>query len=68
MSGLLASALMVRRRVSAVSNHELVVLVLRDAAKWPLLRTRASYAQTAIMAGLVPAIHALTTCEAMPCR
>jgi hypothetical protein len=32
---------MVRRRVSAVSNHENTVhLILRDAAKTPLLRMR----------------------------
>jgi len=32
---------MVRRRASAVSNHEIVTLILRDAAKRPLLRMRA---------------------------
>jgi hypothetical protein len=32
---------MVRRRVSAVSNHETTThLILRDAAKTPLLRMR----------------------------
>jgi hypothetical protein len=33
---------MVRRRVSAVSNHEATVRILRDAAKTPLLRIRES--------------------------
>jgi len=32
--------LMVRRRSRAVSNHEATVLILRDAAKTPLLRMR----------------------------
>jgi hypothetical protein len=31
---------MVRRRESAVSNLEIVTLILRDAAKRPLLRMR----------------------------
>ena len=31
---------MVRRRACAVSNHE---AILRDAAKWPLLRMRSSF-------------------------
>jgi hypothetical protein len=31
---------MVRRRCCAVSNHELVALILRDAAERPLLRMR----------------------------
>jgi hypothetical protein len=36
---------MVRRRASAVSNHEeIVTLILRDAAKWPLLRMRVTTA------------------------
>jgi len=30
---------MVRRRFCAVSNHE-IAAILRDAAKWPLLRMR----------------------------
>jgi hypothetical protein len=34
--------LMVKTRVSAVSNHELAALILRDAAKRPLLRMRGS--------------------------
>jgi hypothetical protein len=33
---------MVRRRSCAVSNHELVALILRDAAKTPLLRMRSA--------------------------
>jgi hypothetical protein len=33
---------MVRRRESAVSNHEATVRILRDAAKTPLLRIRES--------------------------
>jgi hypothetical protein len=34
-------ALMVRRRSCAVSNHEVTIsLILRDAAKTPLLRMR----------------------------
>jgi hypothetical protein len=32
--------LMVRRRASAVSNHECAEPILRDAAKRPLLRMR----------------------------
>jgi hypothetical protein len=35
--------LMVRRRVSAVSNHEAGIVILRDAAQWPLLRMRKSW-------------------------
>jgi hypothetical protein len=31
---------MVRRRSCAVSNHEFAPLILRDAAKTPLLRMR----------------------------
>jgi hypothetical protein len=31
---------MVRRRSCAVSNHDHASLLLRDAAKWPLLRIR----------------------------
>jgi hypothetical protein len=31
---------MVRRRACAVSNHETGMLILRDAAKTPLLRMR----------------------------
>jgi hypothetical protein len=31
---------MVRRRSCAVSNHEMNILILRDAAKAPLLRMR----------------------------
>jgi hypothetical protein len=34
------SALMVRRRPCAVSNHESTLFILRDAAKTPLLRMR----------------------------
>jgi hypothetical protein len=33
---------MVRRRSRAVSNHEATFLILRDAAKTPLLRMRAN--------------------------
>jgi hypothetical protein len=33
---------MVRRRSCAVSNHEATLLILRDAAKTPLLRMRAA--------------------------
>jgi hypothetical protein len=39
--------LMVRRRASAVSNHEAPILsaaILRDAAQAPLLRMRTSFA------------------------
>jgi hypothetical protein len=35
---------MVRRRFSAVSNHEAHSIILRDAAKWPLLRMRFAHA------------------------
>jgi hypothetical protein len=31
---------MVRSASSRVSNHEEIVAILRDAAKWPLLRMR----------------------------
>jgi hypothetical protein len=34
-------SLMVRRRSCAVSNHEVTLGILRDAAKTPLLRMRA---------------------------
>jgi hypothetical protein len=34
---------MVRRRTCAVSNHEAMFLILRDAAKRPLLRMRKRY-------------------------
>jgi len=38
---LLNRRLMVRRRFfSAVSNHQVYSVILRDAAKWPLLRMR----------------------------
>jgi hypothetical protein len=33
-------ALMVRRRSCAVSNHETTLLILRNAAKTPLVRMR----------------------------
>jgi hypothetical protein len=33
---------MVRRRCCAVSNHELVAFILRDAAKTPLLKDEVS--------------------------
>jgi hypothetical protein len=35
-----ARPLLVRRRSCAVSNHEATLLILRDAAKMPLLRMR----------------------------
>ena len=46
-----AYTLMVRRRACAVSNHEATVrLILRDAAKRPLLRMRSSGRAGAIVA------------------
>jgi hypothetical protein len=55
---------MVRRRARAVSNHEAPLspaAILRDAAKWPLLRMRNLYAATGFGREIASTISAATT-------
>jgi formylmethanofuran dehydrogenase subunit B len=55
---------MVRSASSRVSNHEAPispVAILRDAAKWPLLRMRSLYATTGFGREIASTISAATT-------